>query len=105
MKKRDAPGGIALASSLFVPETSPLLSYTEPVVMWRMRRADGLLSHAMMGARSDGATVVWFINDRPLGYRIFDDWTSALRWSDQMQKQNWAMGWRVVSDEAAPRQQ
>jgi hypothetical protein len=91
--------GIALASSTYVPETSPLLSYTEPVVMWRMRRADGQLSHAMMGARSDGATVVWFVNDRPLGYRVFDDWTSALRWSELMQKHNWAIGWRVLSDE------
>jgi hypothetical protein len=42
--------------------------------------------------------VVWFINDRPLGYRDFDDWTAALRWSDQMQAQNWAVGWRLVMD-------
>jgi hypothetical protein len=63
-----------------------------------MRRADGLLSHAAIGPHSDGAVVVWFINGRPLGYREFADWTGALRWSDQMQAQNWAVGWRLVSE-------
>ena len=72
--------------------------YDEPTVMWRMRRADGLLSHVVIGPRSDGAVVVWFINDRPMGYRAFADWTSALRWTDQMQAQNWAVGWRVASE-------
>jgi hypothetical protein len=82
-----------------VPETTTPLTYSEPVVMWRMHRAGGLVSHAMMGNRPDGVVVVWFVNDRPLGYREFADWTSALRWSDQMQAQNWAAGWRLVSDE------
>ncbi len=74
------------------------LVFDEPTVMWRMQRADGLLSHAVIGPRSDGAVVVWFINDRPLGYRDFGDWTSALRWSDQMQAQNWAVGWRLAAE-------
>ncbi len=75
------------------------LVYDEPTVMWRMRRADGLLSHAVIGPRSDGAFVfMWFINGRPLGSRDFGEWTSALRWSDQMQAQNWAVGWRLASE-------
>jgi hypothetical protein len=74
------------------------LVYDEPTVMWRMRRADGLLSHAVIGPGSDGAVVVWFINGRPLGYRAFGDWICALRWSDQMQAQNWAVGWRLASE-------
>ena len=80
-----------------MPETPSRFVYDEPTVMWRMRRAD-LLSHAVIGSRSDGAVVVWFLNGRPLGYRDFDDWTSALRWSDQMQAQNWAVGWRLASE-------
>lgn len=67
--------------------------------MWRMQRAGGLTSHAMIGPRPGGAVVVWFLNGRLLGSRDFNDWTSALRWSDLMQKQNWAVGWRLVSDE------
>jgi hypothetical protein len=74
------------------------LMYDEPTVMWRMRRADGLLSHAVIAPCSDGAVVVWFINGRPLGYRAFGDWTSALRCSDQLQAQNWAVGWRLASE-------
>ena len=70
--------------------------------MWRMRRADGLLSHAVIGAHSNRAFVTWFVNDRPLGYRDFDDWTSALRWCDQMQAQNWATGWRLAGEDAEP---
>jgi hypothetical protein len=71
--------------------------YEEPIVMWRMQRAD-LASHAVIGPGPDGATVVWFINGRPLGYRDFSDWPSALRWSDQLQAQNWAVGWRLTPE-------
>ena len=66
--------------------------------MWRMRRADGQSSHAIIGSRPNGAAVAWFVNGRPLGLRDFDDWTSALRWSEQMQAQNWAAGWRLASE-------
>ena len=75
------------------------LVYDEPTVMWRMRRADGLSSYAVIGSRSDGGFVfTWFINDRALGSRHFGELTSALRWSDQMQAQNWAVGWRLESE-------
>jgi hypothetical protein len=52
----------------------------------------------VIGPRADGATLVWFVNGRPCGYRDFGDWSSALRWSDQLQFQNWAVGWRLASD-------
>jgi hypothetical protein len=81
-----------------VPETSSRLEYSEPTVLWRMRRLDGLVSHAIIGTRRRGAIVVWFVNDRPMGYKDFDDWTSALNWSDQLQAQNWAVGWRLEPD-------
>jgi hypothetical protein len=70
----------------------------QPVVLWRMLRASGQMSHAVIGPRSDGAVLVWFINGRPFGYRDFGDWASALRWSDQLQAQNWAVGWRLASE-------
>lgn len=72
--------------------------YDEPTVMWRMERADGQRSHAVITPRPDGAVFVWFINDRPLGSRDFADWSDALRWSEQMQAQNWAVGWRLSSE-------
>lgn len=78
-----------------VPDQLP---YDAPTVMWRMRRADGLSSHAVIDPRAGGAVVTWFLNGRPLGHRVFNDWTSALRWSDQLQAQNWTVGWRVVSE-------
>ena len=71
--------------------------YDEPTVMWRMERAD-MTSHVMISPRPDGAVVVWFLNEQPLGSRDFSDWGSALRWSDQMRAQNWAVGWRVTPD-------
>jgi hypothetical protein len=81
-----------------VTDTPSPLVYDQPTVVWRMRRADGLSSHAVIGPRLDGAVVVWYINGRPLGYKDFEDWASALRWSEQMQAQNWAAGWRVSPD-------
>jgi hypothetical protein len=71
------------------------LVYGEPTVMWRMRRADGGMSHAVIQPRPDGAAVLWFMNSRLLGYRHFADWTEALRWSEQLQAQNWTVGWRL----------
>ena len=52
----------------------------------------------MMGTRPTGAVFVWFVNGRPVGYRDFHDWTSALRWSDQMRAQNWSAGGRLFDD-------
>jgi hypothetical protein len=66
----------------------------EPVVLWRMQRP-GMRSHSVISPRSDGAIVVWFVNGRPLGYRDFRDWASAIRWSDQLRAQNWSVGWRL----------
>ena len=63
--------------------------------MWRMRRADRQSSHAVICPRPDGATVMWFVNSRLLGYRHFGDWTGAIRWSDQLRAQSWAAGWRT----------
>jgi hypothetical protein len=63
-----------------------------------MERAGGLSSHAVIGPGTAGAVLVWFVNGRPLGYREFTDWVGALRWSDQLQAQNWAVGWRLASD-------
>jgi len=41
---------------------------------------------------------MWFLNDRPLYVRDFNDWESALRWSDQMRDQNSAAGWRLLAE-------
>jgi hypothetical protein len=43
--------------------------------------------------------VVWFLNGRALYVRDFDDWGSALRWSDRLREQNWAAGWRLLPDD------
>jgi hypothetical protein len=80
-----------------VLDARPLV-YDEPTVMWRMRRGGGLSTHAVLGSHRDGAILVWFVNDRPAGYRTFADWSSALRWSDQLQAQNWAVGWRIETE-------
>ncbi len=63
--------------------------------MWRMWRADGQSSHVVIDPRAGGVAVIWFVNDRPMGFRDFDDWTGALLWSEQMRAQNWTAGWRL----------
>jgi hypothetical protein len=69
-------------------------TYDEPTVMWRMRRSDGLSTHAVIGLQGRGARVIWFLNDRPIGVRDFEDWGNAIQWSERMQFQNWTVGWR-----------
>ena len=78
-------------------ESAPGLAHSEPTVMWRMRRAD-VLAHAVISVNGSGPVLAWYINGRPLGERTFADWTDAIQWSDQLQAQNWAVGWRLVSD-------
>jgi hypothetical protein len=98
VKKWKLGTGIALALAGGVSETAEPLVFDEPTVMWRMERAGGLSAHAVLGPHLGGAILVWFINDRPAGYRRFTDWTDALQWSDQLQAQNWAVGWRLASE-------
>jgi hypothetical protein len=61
-----------------------------------MRRAETQSSHAIIHPRLEKATVIWFVNGRPVGFREFDDWGSALGWSERLQAQNWAAGWRLA---------
>jgi hypothetical protein len=78
-----------------VPESSNRSAQKqEPVVLWRMQRP-GMRSHSVISPRSDGAIVVWYVNGRAVGFKDFGDWTSALRWSDQLRAQNWSTGWRL----------
>ena len=79
-------------------ETFTPSGYYEPTVMWRMQRADGQSSHAIIDPGRHGATVFWFVNGYRLGVRDFRDLNTALRWCDRMQAHNWATGWRVVAD-------
>src|SRR6187397_2264569 len=41
--------------------------YDQPTVLWRMKRANGLVSHAVVDIRASRAIVTWFVNQRPLG--------------------------------------
>ena len=70
--------------------------------MWRMRRGNGLLAHLVLGCEGQGAWAAWFLNDRPIGLRDFSDVGSAIRFSESMQAQNWAVGWRLIGDRNAP---
>ena len=69
--------------------------YSEPTVIWRMRRGDGQSSHAIIDPGRQKATVLWFVNNHRLGSRDFRDLTTAVRWCEQIQAQYWAAGWRA----------
>lgn len=92
--------GITLAPADRV--APPVSTYDEPTVMWRMRRGH-LRAHAVIGVRAGEALVTWFLNDRPLYVRDFEDLENALQWSDRLRDQNWAAGWRLeTSDDEDP---
>lgn len=97
-----AGGGIVFARCGAVPSLAS--TYDEPTVMWRMRRGPAQRAHAVIGLRGHAAWVMWFLNDRAMEIRDFDDCESALRWSDRLRDQNWAAGWRLLpeEDEASP---
>ena len=63
--------------------------------MWRMQRSDGLSAHAVIDLlHGGGVCVIWFLNDRPIGARDCEDWSSAIGFSDRLHNQNWTVGWR-----------
>lgn len=66
--------------------------------MWRMSRPDGRHVLAVVDPAGRGASVVWLLNDSPVGVRHFDDWTSAIEWTDKLWTQYWTVGWRPVED-------
>lgn len=70
--------------------------------MWRMERTGGLASHFVIAPGRAGVLAAWFLNGRQQGMRAFTDVGRAIRFSEQMQHQNWAVGWRLVSDEPHP---
>jgi hypothetical protein len=68
-----------------------------------MSRGIALRAHAVIGVRGHAAWVMWFLNERAMEIRDFDDCESALRWSNRLRDQNWAAGWRLLpEDEDAP---
>ena len=48
-----------------------------------------------------GALAAWFLNGHQQGMRAFSDVGRAIQFSERMQYQNWAVGWRLVDDSAA----
>jgi hypothetical protein len=66
--------------------------------MWRMERPDGRSAHLVVGQTGTDIWVAWFLGNRAIGMRDFGDLGSAIRFSDSMQAQNWAVGWRLVED-------
>jgi len=79
-------------------ETALPSTYNEPTVMWRMRRVDGRRAQAVIDPTKDGTRVLWFVNGQLLGLRYFDDWARAIEWTDQLQAQYGAVGWRLSDD-------
>lgn len=67
--------------------------------MWRMHRHDGLSTHLVVGRDRRGVSATWFLNNHPMGSRQFPDLGGAVRFSEQLQAQNWAVGWRLVEDD------
>ena len=61
-----------------MPKGQIASTYNEPTVMWRMQRGDQQVAQAVIAPAADGASVVWFVNGRPLGMREFSDWTGAI---------------------------
>ncbi|MGE3110161.1 MAG: hypothetical protein AB7I13_17980 [Vicinamibacterales bacterium] len=76
-------------------------TYDEPTVMWRMKRSDGLTTHAVIGTDAGAAWAMWFLNGSVVGVRKFDDLAGAYEWTERLQFQNWTVGWRLAADDDA----
>jgi len=77
-------------------------TYNEPTVMWRMRHADGRHAQAVIDPTNNTTRVLWFVNDFPVAVRDFDDWTSAIAWTERLRAQQWTVGWRLTDHITEP---
>ena len=64
--------------------------------MWRMVRPDGRRAQAVIDPIEGRARVLWFLDDRPLGARYFNDWSDAIQWADRLRLQYQSVGWRLT---------
>ena len=58
----------------------------------------GRRAWAAIDPRHGATRVIWFIDERPLGARYFEDWTGALSWCERLRAQYWSAGWRLTDD-------
>jgi hypothetical protein len=76
-------------------------TYNEPTVMWKIRHRDGRRAQAVIDPMNGRPRALWFVNGRPLTVRFFEDWTSAIEWTDRLLAQQWTVGWCMSDDIAA----
>lgn len=81
-----------------MPDTPLPSTYDLPTVMWTMSRPDGRHVQAVVNPAGLGASVFWLLNGTAVGVRHFDDWTTAIAWSDRLKSQYWSVGWRSAED-------
>jgi hypothetical protein len=91
--------GISLASvEIAMSETGSPSTYNEPTVMWRMTHRDGRWAQSVINPMTGGVRASWFVNGHRLFVRYFDNWTSAIEWTDRLREQQWTVGWRLSDD-------
>jgi hypothetical protein len=89
--------GTSLASLEITMSASPS-TYNEPTVMWRMTHRDGRWGQSVIDPMTGGVRASWFVNGHPVTVRYFNNWTSAIEWTDRLRQQQWTVGWRLSDD-------
>jgi hypothetical protein len=69
-------------------------SYSEPAVLWRMRREGGEVARATLIPGSPASTLVIFVDDRFERGENFEDWAAALARAEAIREDLAQQGWR-----------
>ena len=76
----------------------PPKSYSEPAVLWRLRRPDGSRARATIIPGVPASTLVFFVNDRFERGENVSDWEPALRRADEVKRQLVKEGWEEETE-------
>jgi hypothetical protein len=73
---------------------SPVSSFSEPVVLWRLRHPDGDAARATFIPGSPQSTLVYFVNDRFERGENVTEWEHAVRQAEDVRQRMVGEGWR-----------
>jgi hypothetical protein len=73
---------------------TPKNTYSEPTVLWRLKREDGRKARALVVPRGFDTCAAVFINERPEDVKDFKEREDALRWLEMQRSCLHADGWQ-----------
>lgn len=75
-------------------DMTPIFTYAEPTVMWRLRHKDGRVANAIIVPQGARAYAAWFILGHLEQGQHLESWHDAITWIESVRLTLKSEGWR-----------